>query len=164
MRPIVRCFSSRLIGPRPQIWAQQSIGPTPLAAMTPGSMLDPGTVDAGFVPLVASVALLVAILWISMAFIDRQRKRRQEAVALRSRIADGLMLDRSLSGFLLTPTVRMPLWGRGSVIVELTGSVPRPALRQAAIDLALREVDSTGMACTLRDRIAVTQVRLGRAA
>src|SRR3990172_6929693 len=44
--------------------------------------------------------------------------------------------------------------------VELSGSVPRPALRQAAIDVVLREVESTGRGCALQDRLAV---QIGRA-
>ncbi|MDO8477552.1 MAG: hypothetical protein Q7W02_15405 [Candidatus Rokubacteria bacterium] len=49
-------------------------------------------------------------------------------------------------------------------MIELSGSVPRPALRQAAITLVLREADSIGKSCCLQDRIAVTPARLGRAA
>jgi hypothetical protein len=164
MRQIVPCLVSRLSGPGFQMWVQQSIGPTPLAAMTPGSLLDPGAFDAGFMPVVAAAALVVVVLWSAMTLYGRSRKRMGEVVALQARISDALMLERSLSGFPLTPTVRMPFWGRASVMVELTGLVSRPALRAAAIDLVLREVDSTGRACSLRDRIVVAQVRLWRAA
>jgi len=132
--------------------------------MTPGSMPDAGAVDVGLMPVVAAVALLVLVLWSAVALYDRSRKRAEEAAALQERISDALMVERSLSGFPLTPTVRMPLLGRGPVVVTLTGAVPRPALRQAAIDLVLREIDSTGRACSLQDRIAVAPVRLGRAA
>jgi hypothetical protein len=164
MRLIVSCFVSELSGPGPQMWAQQSLRATLLAAVTPGSTPDADAVGAGLMQVVASVVLLVVILWSVVTLYDRSRKRAEEAVALQARISDALMLERSLSGFPLTPTVRMPLWGRGQVMVELSGSVPRPALRQAAIDLVLREVDSTGKGCTLQDRIDVMPTRLGRAA
>ena len=91
MKPIVKFVRSRSSGPDPRLWAQQSLGPVPFAAMAPGS---PPAADA----------------------------------------------------------------------VELSGSVPRPALRQAAIDVVLREVESTGRSCALQDRLAVTSARLGRAA
>jgi len=164
MRQIVPCLLSRLSGPGFQMWVQQSIGPTPLAAMTPGSLPDPGALEAGFMPVVAAAAVVVVVLWSAMTLYDRRRKRTEEAVALEARISDALMLERSLSGFPLTPAVRMSFWGRGSVTVELTGSVPRPALRQAAIDLVFLEVERTGRACSLQDRIAVRRVRLERVA
>jgi len=124
MRPIVQLFFARLPGPGLRMWAQQSFGPTPVAAMTP----------------------------------------EEVAVPLRAKISDALMVEPSLSGLPVTPTVRMPLWPRDPVMIELSGSVPRPALRQAAIDVVLREVESTGRGCALQDRIAVTSARLGRAA
>ena len=167
MRAIVTCLTcllSRLSGPGFRVRAQQALGPAPLVAVTPGSMPDAGAVDVGLMPVVAAMALLVLVLWSAWTLYDRSRKRAEEAAALQARISDALMVERSLSGFPLTPTVSMPLWGRGPVVVALTGSVPRPALRQAAIDLVLREVESTGRACSLQDRIAVAPVRLGRAA
>jgi hypothetical protein len=164
MRSIMPCLLSRLSRPGFEMGAQQALGPAPLAAVAPRSMADPGAVDVGLMPVVVAVALLVLVLWSAWILYDRGRKRAEEAAALQARISDALMVERSLSGFPLTFTVRMPLWGRGPVVVALTGVVSRPALRQAAIDLVLREVESTGRACVLQDRIAVAPVRLGRAA
>ena len=163
MRPIVQLFFARLPGPGLRMWAQQSLGPTPLAAVTPGSTPDFGAVDAGLVPI-AAVVLLVLIVWSAVKLYDRSRKRDEEAVALQAKISDALMVEPSLSGLPLTPTVRMSLWRHDPVMIELSGSVPRPALRQAAIDVVLREVESIGKSCALQDRIAVTSARLGRAA
>jgi hypothetical protein len=162
MTSILPCLLSRLSGPGSQRWAQQALGPAPVVAVTPGSMSDGGAVDLGLMPVVVAAALLVLFLGGAMTLYDRSRKRAEATAALQARISDALMVERSLSGFPLTPTVRMPLWGRGPVVVAVTGAVPRPALRQAAVDLVLREVDSTGRACILQDRIAVTPVRLGR--
>lgn len=163
MRPIVQFFFVRVSGPGLRMWARQSLGPTPLAALMPQSTPDVGAVDASFMP-VAAVVLLVLIVWSAVKLYDRSRKREQEAVALQAKISDALIVEPSLSGLPLTPTVRMPLRRRGPVIIELSGSVTRPALRQAAITLVLREVDSIGKSCALRDRTAVTPARLGRAA
>lgn len=164
MKPIVQFVFARLPGPGLRMWAQQSLGPTPLAAMTPASTPDVGAVDAGFVPVAAVVLLLVLAVWSAVKLYDRSRKRDEEAAALQANISDALMVEPSLSGLPLTPTVRMSLWRHDPVMIELRGSVPRPALRQAAIDVALREVDSLGKSCSLLDRIAVTPARLGRAA
>ncbi|MBI3105334.1 MAG: hypothetical protein HYY95_07145 [Candidatus Rokubacteria bacterium] len=163
MRPIMQFLFARLPGPGLGMWAQQSLGPTPLAAMTPGSAPDFGAVDAGLVPI-AAVVLLVLIVWSAVKLYDRSRKPDEEAVALQAKISDALMVQPSLSGLPLTPTVRMSLWRHDPVMIELSGSVPRPTLRQAAIGVALREVDSRGKGCSFLDRIAVTSARLGRAA
>ena len=94
MRPIVQFLFARLLGLGLRMWAQQSFGPTPVAAMTP----------------------------------------EEVAVPLRAKISDALMVEPSLSGLPVTPTVRMPLWPRDPVMIELGG------------------------------RIALTSARLGRAA
>ena len=74
MRPIGQFFFSRLSGPGLRMWAQQSLGPTPFAAMTPASMPDFGAVDASLMP-VAAVVLLVLIVWSAVKLYDRSRRR-----------------------------------------------------------------------------------------
>lgn len=78
MRPIVQFFFSRLSGPGLRMWTQQSLGPTPLAAMTPGSTPNVGAVDAGLMPI-AAVVLLVLIVWSAVKLYDRSRTREEEA-------------------------------------------------------------------------------------
>ena len=164
MKSTRQFFFSRFSGPNLQTWALQSLGPTPLAAVAPAATPDVGAEDAGFLPVVAIVVLLALIAWSVVKLYDRRRKRDEEAMALQSRLSDALMVEPSLACQPLTLTVQLPLWGRDPVTIKLSGSVPRPALRQAAIDLVLREVDSTGKDCALQDRIAITPALLGRAA
>jgi len=78
MKPIVKFFFSRFSGPGPRMWAQQSLGPVPFAAMAPGSTPDAGAVDAGLMPVVAVVALLVLIVWSAVKVYDRTRKWEEE--------------------------------------------------------------------------------------
>jgi hypothetical protein len=111
-----------------------------------------------------AVVLMLLIVGVAVKLYDQSRKREDEAVALQARLSDALMLEPSLTGVSLTPTVRMPRWRRGPMMIELAGLVPRPALRQAAVNLVLREVAGTGKGCCLQDRIVVTPARLGRAA
>ncbi len=111
-----------------------------------------------------AVVLVLLIVGVAGKLYDRSRKREDEAVALQARLSDALMLEPSLTAVSLTPTVRMPRWRRGPMMIELAGLVPRPALRQAAVNLILREVASTGKSCCLQDRIAIAPARLGRAA
>jgi hypothetical protein len=163
MRPIVQLLSSQVSGPGVRMWAQLSAGPTPFAAMAPGVTSDAGYVQGNVVAFLALVLLLVAV-GVAVKLYDRSRKREDEAVALQARISNVLMVEPSLAGLLLTPTVRMPRWRREPVMIELSGWAPRPALRQAAINLVIREVESMGLSCCLQDRVVVNAESLRRAA
>ena len=77
MRSIKEFCFSRLSGPGLRMWAQQPFGPTPLAAMTPGSTPDVGAVDVGLMP-VAAVVLLLVLIWVAVKLYDRSRKREEE--------------------------------------------------------------------------------------
>ena len=131
MRPIVQFLLSKLSGTDVRMW-------------------------------VASVAVVLVLLIVGGAvkLYDRSRKRFDETVALQARVSDALMGEPSLTGLSLTPTVRMPLWRREPVMIELRGSVPRPGLRQAAVSLVLREVEALGKSCCLQDRIVVAPAGL----
>ena len=163
MRPMVQFLSSKISAPGMRTWAQLSAGPTPFAAMAPGVTSDSGYVSGDVVAFVA-VVLLLAAVGVAVKLYDRSRSREDEAMALQAKISNALMVEPSLAGLPLTATVHMPRWRREPVTIVLSGSVSRPALRQAAIDLAIREVESTGKSCCLQDRMVVTAERLRQAA
>lgn len=163
MRPIVQFLSSKLSGMGVRVWTRLSPVPTLFPAMAPGST--PGlaagsTVVTAFV----AVALVLLIVGVAVKLYDRSREREDEAVELQARLSEALMGEPSLTGLPLTPTVRRPLWRRGPVMIDLSGSVPRPGLRQAAVNRILREVDSMGKSCCLQDRIVVAPAGLRGAA
>ena len=141
-------------------WAQ---APAP----APGGPADarPDVIDAstGFVLVSAAILLLLAV-GIGVRLYDLKRKREQDAAALQARMSDALMVDPVLSPFPLTPTVRIPLWSGSPVMIEVSGVVPGAGLRQAAVDLALREALRHGRTCRLVDRIAVDPAMVRRAA
>jgi hypothetical protein len=163
MRQIVQFLSSKISAPGTRMWAQLSAGPTPFAAMAPGVTSDSAYVNGDVMAFVA-VVLLLAGVGVAVKLYDRSRRREVEATALQAKISNALMVETSLAGLPLTPTVQMPRWRREPVTIVLSGSVPRPALRQAAINLAIREVESTGKSCCLQDRMVVNAEWLRRAA
>ena len=161
-------------------WAQAPSNPAPQPGLPAPADLPAGTglppvtgvphmtgqaVDAstGFV-LVSAVILLLLIVGIGVKLYDRKQKRDQEAAALQARISDALMSDPMLSRLPITATVRLPLWNGKPVMVEVTGTAPRPGLRQAAVDLALREALRTGNTCRIVDRVSVDPAMLRHAA
>lgn len=149
-------------------WAQASstpAGATPPPVTGVPRVAGSEVVDAstGLV-LVSAVILLLLMVGIGVKLYDRARKRDQDAAALQARISDALMVDPMLSRLPVTATVRIPLWSGRPVMAEVSGTVPRAGLRQAAVDLVLREALRTGKTCRLVDRISVDPAMLSHAA
>ena len=124
----------------------QSAGPVDRAAAGSGQ---------GALMFFALLAALFVIVAIAVKLLDRSRKRRDEAVLLQARIADAMLLDPSLVNLPVTATVRAPFSRSAPLTVEMSGQAPTPALRDAALETALREASESGLAFKLEDRIAV---------
>ena len=77
MRPIMQFLSARLSGLGLRMWAQRSLGPTPLPAMVPKSTPDLGATGARFM-LFAAVLLLLLIVVVAVKVYERTRKRKEE--------------------------------------------------------------------------------------
>jgi hypothetical protein len=148
-------------------WAQAaSPGPSnaaPLPGVLPGARPDVIDASTSFV-LVSAVVILLLIVGVGVKAYDLKRKREQDAAALQARISDALMVDPLLSPFPITPTVRIPVWSGKPVMLEVSGTVPGAGLRQAAVDLVLREALRSGRTCRLVDRISVDPGMIKRAA
>ncbi|HEY7433781.1 MAG TPA: hypothetical protein VIE41_01465 [Methylomirabilota bacterium] len=114
--------------------------------------------------VVATMLILVVMLGIAVKLYDLKRKREEEAVAAQARVSDALLMDATLAGLPLTPTAHLPLWKGSPLVVEITGAVPRPELRDAALDLAKREMGRSRSDFRVEDHIAVDPAALGHAA
>ncbi len=119
-------------------------------------------VTATEILVVAILLLLAVLLGLAVKLYDLKRKREEEAVAAQARVSDALLMDATLAGLPLTPTAHLPLWKGSPLVVEITGAVPRPELREAAVDVAMREVGRSRSDFRIEDHIAVNPV--GRAA
>lgn len=114
--------------------------------------------------VVATMLLVVVLLGVAVKLYDLKRKREDEAIAAQARISDALLMDSTLAGLPLTPTAHLPLWKGSPLVVEITGAVPRPELREAAVDVARREMGRSRSDFRIEDRIAVDPAALGHAA
>ena len=114
--------------------------------------------------VVAAMLSVVILLGIAVKLYDLKRKREEEAVAAQARVSDALLMDAALSGLPLTPTAHLPLWRGTPLVVEITGAVPRPELRTAAMDVARREISRSRSDFQVEDRIQVDPALLTRAA
>jgi len=118
---------------------------------------------AGVVFAIAILALLI-VTGIAVKLHDRKRKLEDEVAAMQGRISDAFFADRALSGMAITPTVHVPFRRSGLVTVTLTGTVPSPELRDAAIKLAMETMEESQASCRLEDRIVVDPMMSRRAA
>ena len=114
--------------------------------------------------VVATMLFLLVLLGVAVKLYDLKRKREDEAIAAQARVSDALLMDATLAGLPLTPTAHLPLWRGTPLVVEITGAVPRPELREAAVDLARRELGRSRSDFQIEDRIAVDPAPLGHAA
>jgi len=121
-------------------------------------------VTAMEIMVVATMLLMLVLLGIAVKLYDLKRKREEEAVAAQARVSDALLMDASLAGLPLTPTAHLPLWKGSPLVLEIKGAVPRPELREAAVDVAKREVGRSRSDFRIEDRIAVDPGALGHAA
>ena len=117
-------------------WAQTSAAP-PAAGLAPaaGATSSGGTAALGFLLILG----LIVIVGVAVKLYDRNRKRDAEAVQLQAQVSDALMRDARLDGLALTPTARVPTWGGGPAILEISGEVPDPAAHDAALRVAREE-------------------------
>jgi hypothetical protein len=53
-------------------------------------------------------------------------------------MSDALLEEPRLYGLAVTPTIRLSLWGKPPVTVEISGSVPQPELRELAVQVVMR--------------------------
>ena len=107
---------------------------------------------------------LLVLLGVAVKLYDLKRKREDEAIAAQARVSDALLMDATLAGLPLTPTAHLPLWRGTPLVVEITGAVPRPELREAAVDVARREIGRSRSDFQIENRIAVDPAALGHAA
>src|SRR4026209_490666 len=104
--------------------------------------------------VVAAMLALVVLLGIAVKLYDLKRKREEEAVAAQARISDALLMDATLSGLPLPPPGRTPV-GTGTPLTrEITGSVPKTELREAALGVARREMARSRDDFRIEDRTA----------
>ena len=136
---------------------------TPLAALAQASAPPPSAGGApsaagsgNGVAMVLALIVLLALIVAVVKLYDMKRTRDDETLAIEARIADALLVHPSLSGSAVTVSVKMPLWGRSAPSLVIAGPVPSQELREAAIELATREVARHGSTVGgVEDRLSV---------
>jgi hypothetical protein len=131
-------------------------------AQTP-AVADSPTPLGGIVALGIIVAFLL-VVGISVKLYDITRKREEEGLALQARLSDTLLEDPNLAPLPLAATVHVPFRRSGAPTVEVTGHVPTPELREAAMRTVLDNIARTWPSARVEDRIVVEPHRMRHAA
>lgn len=118
-----------------------------------------GTVILGL----AAVAVVV-ILGVVVKLYDRRQRREAEAIGLQSRLSDVLLTERTLQGTTVTPTVRAALWGRSPLVIEVSGDVPTPEMRDMVLRVVRLEASRLRPDVEVEDKVLIMPVRTGHAA
>jgi hypothetical protein len=83
------------------------------------------------------VLALVIVAW----HVSGRRKRIAGATILESHLADALARETLLHGSRITPRTRVSGWRGARVMIEISGEVPTPELRETAMRMARTEVE-----------------------
>jgi hypothetical protein len=129
-------------------WGQTPGSESP--SMPPGASPQGAAVGVG-----AVIVALVLVIGIGITLYERRRRGEERALVLQARISDALLLEPSLARLPIRASARMPLWRRWPPVVEITGTVPTPELREAALQLVNRERSLEGLDARTEDRIVV---------
>jgi hypothetical protein len=109
---------------------------------------------AGALVVLAVVAVLLIGLVVAVKLYDRRHRHEADAVHLQGQLSDALLRDARFTGLGITPTVHIPLAG-SPVRIEVSGAVPGPELREAALRLIRAEASSVRPDVEVVDRVFV---------
>lgn len=131
-------------------WAQTQ-APTPGGTGPADPSASSGSMAvAGFIV----VLLLLLAVGIAVKLYDRKRKRDAAAVHLQAQVSDALMREPDMVGLVLTPTAHVP-FRHGPAVVEISGEVPSPSVRDAVLRVAQAEAHRVQSDVEVQDRMTV---------
>ncbi len=115
------------------------------------------------VSLVIVMLSMMAIAGSVLTLRHLRRNREVDQLFLQLRIHDGLLTDESLAALPIALTVHLPPAPWSPAVVEITGCVPTPELRDGVVRLAKRELSRRGTGVRTAARIAVEPLICPRA-
>jgi CheY-like chemotaxis protein len=107
------------------------------------------------VSLVIAILTMMALAGSILTLHHVRRNRDVAELLLQLRVHDGLLSDEWLAALPIALTVRLPLAPWSPAVVEITGRVPTPELRDGVVRLAKREVSRRRTRVQTAARIAI---------
>jgi hypothetical protein len=103
---------------------------------------------------IAVVVVIGGLIALGVRYLESRSRRDEDAARLQQALSEPLAHDPTLAGCSVLPVVSLPL--RGSARVELSGWVPSPSLRAAAVRAVEHEAARLGQPIRMIDRLEVT--------
>jgi hypothetical protein len=141
----------------------QGVVGAPLPSGTPAALPPNAAVAGGVAVLLLGIGLFV-IIGVAVKLIDLSRKRTEEAMYVQARIGDVWLQHPTLAMLPIAVTVHVSVWRGSPAAIDVTGRVPTPALRDAAVNLAIQEASRSGIEFHVNDRMTVGGQAIRRAA
>jgi hypothetical protein len=116
------------------------------------------------VSLVIAILTMMALAGSLLTLRHMRRNRDVAELFLQLRVRDGLLSEESLAALPIALTVRLPLAPWSPAVIEITGRVPTPALRDRVVRLAKREVSRRRTGVQTAAPIAIDPLICPRAA
>jgi hypothetical protein len=116
---------------------------------------EPAAAGAGIATAVLLILGLLVIVGVAVKLYDFKRRRDGEAVHIQAQVSDALLREERLLGVPVTATAHIATWKGTPVILELTGEVPSPELREAALGVATAEARRVRPDVEIRDRMSL---------
>jgi hypothetical protein len=152
-----------LLGPYAGLVGAQS-GANPTPPVTSPTAPPAAAGDGSSLALTFGLLLgLVVLVAIAGKILDLRRKREEEAVHLQAQVSDALLREAALAGLAVTPVAHVPWRGSPATLV-VSGHVPTPELREAALRIARQEAARIRPDVVIEDRLAIVPVALPHAA
>lgn len=129
--------------------------PAGTAGVGPAGTTQSPSASGGSAAILAVVLVMLLAIGVAVNFVDRKRKREDEAVSLQSQISDALLLDPSLVGLPITAFAIGSFWRRSPFVLAITGTVPTPELRDAVMRVVVQELSRRQPGARAKDRLVV---------
>jgi hypothetical protein len=132
--------------------------PRVAVAQAPAPVAD-GSGPGGTLVVAGIVVALLLMLGVWVKLYDAKRRRDAEAAHVQARVSDVLAQDPRFRGTAVLATARASVWPRTPLTLVVSGEVPTPGLREAAIHLACAEAARIGSEIRIEDRVMVLPAR-----
>jgi hypothetical protein len=135
------------------------------APSPPGGAVTPVTPPAGATGegfggagavFLALLGLLI-IVGAGVKLYDLRRKREADAVHLQAQVSDALLREPTLIGLAITPTAHIPTWSGSPAVIQVTGQVPTPDMKDAALRIVETEARRLRDDFRIDDQIAIVR-------
>jgi hypothetical protein len=135
-----------------QAWAQTPTAPVPTV---PSTATPVATGSGGYMAATIVIIALLVVIGVVVKLFDLKRKRSAEAVHLQAQISDALLREQNIFRLPVTPTAHVPFITGTPAVVEISGEVPSPEIKETVLRLVKNEASRIRDDVRVEDHIAV---------